>query len=46
VRQALRGLIANLEQTYPDIRQTMLAAMSNLETGRLLDPRYLDIAES
>lgn len=44
VRQALRSMIAELERTYPDIRQTMLAAMSNLEPGRLLDPRYLDAA--
>ncbi len=44
VRQTLRDMIARLEQDYPDIRQTMLAAMGNLEVGRLLDSRYLDVA--
>jgi len=42
VRESLRALFTRLEQDYPHLKQTMLAAMGNLELGRLLDPRYLD----
>lgn len=43
VRTTLRGLFASLEQQYPYLKENMLAAMSNLETGRLLDTRFLDL---
>jgi tRNA 2-thiocytidine biosynthesis protein TtcA len=43
VRTTLRGLFASLEQQYPYLKQNMLAAMGNLETGRLLDTRFLDL---
>lgn len=43
VRTTLRGLFASLERQYPYLKENMLAAMSNLETGRLLDTRFLDL---
>ncbi len=45
VRNSLRGLFAGLENEYPHLKDTMLAAMGNLQPQRLLDPRFLD-AES
>jgi tRNA 2-thiocytidine biosynthesis protein TtcA len=43
VRQTLRDLFTRLEQDYPHLKQTMLAAMGNVELSRLLDPRFLDM---
>jgi tRNA 2-thiocytidine biosynthesis protein TtcA len=43
VRRSLRGLFASLEQEYPHLKENILSAMGNLETGRLLDTRYLDL---
>jgi tRNA 2-thiocytidine biosynthesis protein TtcA len=43
VRRSLRDIIGTLEQDYPHLKETMLAAMGNIQTGRLLDPRYLDL---
>lgn len=42
VRRSIRALFANLEKDYPHLKQTMLAAMGNLELHRLLDPRFID----
>jgi tRNA 2-thiocytidine biosynthesis protein TtcA len=42
VRRTLREMFANLEKEHPHLKETMLAAMGNIETGRLLDPRFLD----
>ena len=41
VRRALRDMFANLEQEYPHLKENMLSAMGNIDTGRLLDPRFL-----
>jgi tRNA 2-thiocytidine biosynthesis protein TtcA len=41
VRRALRDMFANLEQEYPNLKETMLSAMGNVDTSRLLDPRFL-----
>ncbi len=38
---SLRGLFAELEKDYPHIKETMLSAMGNVDTTRLLDPRLL-----
>jgi tRNA 2-thiocytidine biosynthesis protein TtcA len=46
VRRALRDMFANLEQEYPHLKETILSAMGNVDTGRLLDPRFLDLAET
>jgi len=43
VRKSIRSLFSEIEKEYPHLKETMLAAMGNLETGRLLDPRYLDL---
>ncbi|MFB3778926.1 MAG: ATP-binding protein [Bryobacteraceae bacterium] len=41
VRESIRRLFATLEQDYPHLKETMLAALGNIELERLLDPRYL-----
>jgi tRNA 2-thiocytidine biosynthesis protein TtcA len=43
VRRTLRDLFGNLEKDYPHLKETLLSAMGNIETGRLLDPRFLDL---
>ncbi len=43
VRRTLREMFVNLEKDHPHLKETMLAAMGNIETGRLLDPRFLDL---
>ena len=37
-RDAMTALITQLEQTIPNVRQVMLAAISNVSTTHLLDP--------
>jgi len=43
VRRALRDLFETLEKDYPNLKQTMLSAMGNLQLERMLDPKYLDL---
>jgi len=43
VRKSIRGLFSEIEKDYPHLKETLLSAMGNLEPGRLLDPRYLDL---
>jgi tRNA 2-thiocytidine biosynthesis protein TtcA len=43
VRRTLRDVLGTLEQQYPHLKETLLAAMGNIQTGRLLDPRFLDL---
>lgn len=43
VRRSLRDIFAELEEEYPNLKESMLAAMGNLEPQRLLDTRYLDL---
>jgi tRNA 2-thiocytidine biosynthesis protein TtcA len=40
VRRALRDMFANLEQQYPHLKENILSAMGNVDTGRLLDTRF------
>jgi len=40
VRRALRELFAGLEREYPHLKANILAAMGNVDTGRLLDLRF------
>ncbi|MGE5644282.1 MAG: ATP-binding protein [Acidobacteriota bacterium] len=42
VRRTLRDLFAGLETEYPYLKENLLAAMGNIEPGRLLDTRFLD----
>jgi tRNA 2-thiocytidine biosynthesis protein TtcA len=41
VRRALRDMFAGLEREYPHLKENILSAMGNVDTGRLLDPRFL-----
>lgn len=41
VRRTLRDIFAELELEYPFLKENLLSAMGNIETSRLLDPRYL-----
>ncbi len=43
VRRSLSDLLGGLEAEHPHLRETLLSAMGNVETSRLLDPRYLDL---
>jgi tRNA 2-thiocytidine biosynthesis protein TtcA len=42
VRRNLRDMLGGLERQYPHLKETLLSAMGNVDTGRLLDLRYLD----
>lgn len=44
VRRTLRDLFGGLEKEYPHLKETLLSAMGNIETERLLDPRFLDLS--
>src|ERR1700682_6499829 len=41
VRRTLRDLLGNLEKEHPRLKESLLSAMGNIETDRLLDTRYL-----
>jgi tRNA 2-thiocytidine biosynthesis protein TtcA len=43
VRKSIRGLFSEIEKDYPHLKETLLAAMGNVEVQRLLDTRYLDL---
>jgi tRNA 2-thiocytidine biosynthesis protein TtcA len=43
VRRSLRDILAELEREHPFLKDTLLAALGNVETSRLLDTRYLDL---
>ena len=43
VRRALRDVLGSLEQEYPHLRETLVSAMGNVQTDRLLDLRFLDL---
>ena len=43
VRRGIRETIAEWEQEHPYIRENILTAMGNLQHGRLLDTRYIDL---
>jgi tRNA 2-thiocytidine biosynthesis protein TtcA len=45
VRRSLRDIFKELEQDYPYLKETMLSAMGNVDTGRLLDPRFLNVEQ-
>ena len=42
VRRSLRDMFTEMEKEYPNLKQTMLAALGNLHPDRLLDPRFVD----
>lgn len=43
VRKSIRSVFAEIEKEYPHLKETMLSAMGNVETERLLDPRFLNL---
>jgi tRNA 2-thiocytidine biosynthesis protein TtcA len=43
VRRSLRDLFAELEGQHPFLKESLLSAMGNIETSRLLDTRFLDL---
>ncbi|MBV9084685.1 MAG: hypothetical protein JOZ62_18570, partial [Acidobacteriaceae bacterium] len=43
VRRGLREIFAELEATHPFLKENLLSAMANIDTARLLDPRFLDL---
>lgn len=43
VRRTLREMFAEIEKQYPYLKETMLSAMGNIDPGRLLDTRFLDL---
>lgn len=43
VRRSIRDIFAEFEKDYPHLKSTMLSAMGNINTSRLLDLRYLDL---
>lgn len=43
VRRTLRDIFTDLEREHPHIKETLLSALGNIETGRLLDPRFLHL---
>jgi hypothetical protein len=38
----LRDLFQSLEGEYPHLKENILSAMGNVDTARLLDPRFLN----
>ncbi len=43
VRKSIRSMFGNVEKEYPHLKETLLSAMGNIETQRLLDTRYLNL---
>jgi tRNA 2-thiocytidine biosynthesis protein TtcA len=43
VRRALRDLFVELEREHPHLKENLLSAMGNVDTSRLLDPKFLDL---
>lgn len=43
VRRSLRDIFTELEQDHPFLKESLLSAMANIDTGRLLDTRFLDL---
>lgn len=43
VRRSIRQLFAGIEKDYPNLKDTLLSAMGNLQPERLLDTRYLQL---
>jgi tRNA 2-thiocytidine biosynthesis protein TtcA len=46
VRRSLRDMFAEIEKDHPFLKETLLSAMGKVETGRLLDTRFLDLEGS
>lgn len=42
VRRTLRDMLAEIEHEHPFVKETLLSALGNIDTRRLLDTRFLD----
>jgi tRNA 2-thiocytidine biosynthesis protein TtcA len=45
VRRSLRSILDELQQQHPHLKSTLLNALGNVETSRLLDPRFFQPGE-
>ncbi len=45
VRRSLRDVFASMELDHPHLKENLLSAMGNLDPGRLLDTRYLNLED-
>jgi tRNA 2-thiocytidine biosynthesis protein TtcA len=45
VRRSIRDVFAGLEREFPHLKENILSAMGNIEPQRLLDTRYLKLAQ-
>jgi tRNA 2-thiocytidine biosynthesis protein TtcA len=43
VRRSLRDMFSEIEKEHPFLKETLLSAMGNVQTSRLLDTRFLDL---
>ncbi len=43
VRRTLRDIFSEIEKQHPFLKETMLSAMGNIDPGRLLDTRFMDL---
>ena len=43
VRRSIRDMFAEIENDHPFLKETLLSAMGNIETSRMLDTRFLDL---
>jgi tRNA 2-thiocytidine biosynthesis protein TtcA len=43
VRRTLRDMFGEIEREHPFLKETLLSAMGNIETSRMLDTRFLDL---
>ena len=43
IRRNLRDMFAEVEKDHPFLKETLLSAMGNIDTHRLLDTRFLDL---
>jgi tRNA 2-thiocytidine biosynthesis protein TtcA len=43
VRRTLRAVLGGIEKDHPNLKESLLSAMGNIETNRLLDTRFLDL---
>ncbi len=46
VRRTLRDMFEELEKEHPFLKETLLSAMGNVDTSRLLDTRFLNLDEN
>jgi tRNA 2-thiocytidine biosynthesis protein TtcA len=46
VRRGLRDMFSEIEKDHPFLKETLLSAMGHIDTGRLLDTRFLDLDSS